>query len=63
MSSLKCYRVWMKDGCARLVDAKTERKAREIAVSMTAMDIKDLAMTPSEKRRALAVDYVTCLSE
>lgn len=58
MAQLHCYRIWMKDGYARLLDASTEEEARRIAVEMTTKDVEGCAMSAREKRQALTVDYV-----
>lgn len=60
---MKCYRVWMKDGYAGLYDGENEEEARRQAVEVTKKNIEGCAMSQREKREALTVDYVQCLTE
>lgn len=57
------YRVWMRDGYASLHNACSEAEARQAAIELATKNIAGCAMTPREKRQAVAVDYVDCLSE
>jgi hypothetical protein len=62
VSDVNTYRVWMKDGYARIVNAESEDEARGVARELTELDIKGAAMTKSEKRRAVTVDKVEQLN-
>lgn len=58
----RCYRVWMKDGYASLHDAESEAIAKAAAIALATKNTEGLAMTPAERRKAITVDYVTCLT-
>ncbi len=53
-----CYRVYMKDGYAGLYDGATPEEAKKQAIEYATKSIVGAAMTPREKRLAVAVD--TC---
>ena len=55
---LHCYRVWMKDGCASLHDAESKGQAKAAAIKLATANVEGCAMTPADKRKATAVDYV-----
>jgi hypothetical protein len=60
--SLNCYRVWMKDGYAGLVNAENEDDAKALAIQIARNAINGAAMTRAEIRQAVTVDYVENLS-
>jgi hypothetical protein len=57
-----CYRVWMKDGYASLINAVTEDEAKAEAVRAATATCEGLAMSASEKRAATTVRRVENLS-
>ena len=63
MERWKCYRVWMKDDYAMLVNATSEAHAREQAIEQTKKDCFGAAMTKAERRTALTVARVDCLTK
>jgi hypothetical protein len=60
---VNCYRVWMKDGYASLVNAESEIEARSKAAEVATNNVDGLAMTPKEKRDATTVERVENLSK
>ena len=59
---MNTYRVWMKNGCAVLVNAETERGARQEARNVIRREYiaNNVNIIPAE---VLRVDYVTQLNE
>ena len=59
-ATMHTYRIWMKDGYARLLNAETEDAARKAAVDMTIKDCEESGMSPKDRdfKRATRVDYV-----
>ena len=61
-TQIHTYRVWMKDGFAGLYDAETENDAMEKAIEYAKKSIEGCAMSASEKRKAVTVDYLEKLN-
>lgn len=51
----------MKDGYAGLYDDETEDGAKKQAIVYAKESIKNVSMSPEERRNAIAVDSVKCL--
>lgn len=60
--TVNCYRVFMLDGYCGLYSAENEEAAKETAIKATEVACEGAAMTAAERRRALTVKSVECLT-